>query len=216
MLNAVASVAADLRADLGDKTPESERLAAAETFTAGSLEAMRAYVRGQELNRTGKPREALVELEKAVKLDPKFGMAYVQMAASYTNLKMEDQAKANYEEAFKHLDRMTEREKYRSRGVYYFGVVRNYKEAIKTYEKLVELYPADNTGYANLALAHLYDRNIPKAIEMGRKAIEIYPARHPAADQLRHLFHVRRRLQDRGDRSATGVERRIPRTSGRT
>ena len=136
---------------------------------------MRAYVRGQELNRSGKPREALVELEKAVKLDPKFGMAYVQMASSYTNLKMEDKAKANYEEAFKHLDRMTEREKYRSRGVYYFGVVRNYKEAIKTYEKLVELYPADNTGYANLALAHIYDRNIPKAIEMGRKAIEIYP-----------------------------------------
>ena len=54
-------------------------------------------------------------------------------------------------------------------------MVRNYKEAIKTYEKLVELYPADNTGYANLALAHIYDRNIPKAIEMGRKAIEIYP-----------------------------------------
>src|SRR5688572_7355208 len=70
---------------------------------------------------------------------------------------------------------MTEREKYRSRGVYYFGVVRNYKEAIKTYEKLVELYPADNTGYANLALAHIYDRNVPKAIEMGREAIEIYP-----------------------------------------
>ncbi len=175
VLRAAVAVAADLRADLGDKTPESGRVAAAETFTAGSLDAMRAYVRGQELNRTGKPREALVELEKAVALDPRFGMAYVQMAASYTNLKMEDRAKANYEEAFKHLDRMTEREKYRSRGVYYFGVVRNYKEAIKTYEKLVELYPADNTGYANLALAHLYDRNISKAIEMGRKAIEIYP-----------------------------------------
>ena len=175
VLNAVASVAAELRADLGDTTPESERIAAAETFTAGSLDAMRAYVRGQELNRSGKPREALVELEKAVALDPKFGMAYVQMASSYTNLKMEDKAKANYEEAFKHLDRMTEREKYRSRGVYYFGVVRNYKEAIKTYETLVGLYPADNTGYANLALAHIYDRNIPKAIEMGRKAIGIYP-----------------------------------------
>ena len=175
VLKAVGSLAAELRAELGDKTPESERLAAAETFTAGSLEAMRAYVRGQELNRAGKPREALTALEQAVKLDPQFGMAYVQMASSYTNLKMDDRAKEKYEEAFKHLDRMTEREKYRSRGVYFFGVVRNYKEAIKTYEKLVELYPADNTGYANLALAHIYDRNIPKAIEMGGKAIAIYP-----------------------------------------
>ena len=57
VLKAAAAVAAELRADLGDKTPESERLAAAETFTAGSLEAMRAYVRGQELNRTGKPEK---------------------------------------------------------------------------------------------------------------------------------------------------------------
>jgi serine/threonine protein kinase/tetratricopeptide (TPR) repeat protein len=175
VLRAAEAVAAELRGDLGDKTPESERQAAAETFTTGSLEAMRAYVRGQELNRSGKSRDALVELEKAVKLDPRFGMAYVQIASIYRNLKMDERAKANYEEAFKHVDRMTEREKYRSQGVYYFGVVRNYKEAITTYEKLVEQYPADNTGYANLALAHIYNRNIPKAIEMGRKAIEIYP-----------------------------------------
>ena len=139
---------------------------------------MRAYVRGQELNRSGKPREALVELEKAVALDPKFGMAYVQMASSYTNLKMEDQAKANYEEAFKHLDRMTEREKYRSRGVYYFGVVRNYKEAIKTYETLVGLYPADNTGLREPgARAHLRpqhpqgDRDGPQGHRASTRAI---------------------------------------------
>ena len=58
--------------------------------------------------------------------------------------------------------------------MYFFSVVGTTKSD-QTYETLVELYPADNTGYANLALAHIYDRNIPKAIEMGRKAIEIYP-----------------------------------------
>src|SRR4029077_10495293 len=141
----------------------------------GSIEAMQAYARGKELDRAGRPREALAAIEQAVSLDKNFGMAYASPGPIYRNMKMDDKAKANYDQAFKHLDRMTEREKYRTYGVYYFGVVRNYKEAIKNYEKLVQLYPADNTGYANLALAHLYDRNIPQAVAMGRKAVNIYP-----------------------------------------
>jgi tetratricopeptide (TPR) repeat protein len=175
VLRAVGSVASNIREDLGDTPDSQHRASDAETFTAGSIEAMRAYARGKELDRAGKPKEALAALEEAVALDPNFGMAYAHIGTIYRNLKIDDKAKANYDQAFKHLDRMTEREKYRTYGVYYFGVVRNYPEAIKTYEKLVELYPADNTGYANLALAHLYDRNIPKAMAMGRKAIEIYP-----------------------------------------
>jgi eukaryotic-like serine/threonine-protein kinase len=175
VLRAVGSITSSIRTDLGD-TPEGQRRASeAETFTAGSIEAMRAYAHGKELDRAGKPKEALAALEEAVSLDKNFGMAYAHIGTIYRNLKMDDKAKANYDQAFKHLDRMTEREKYRTYGVYYFGVVRNYTEAIKNYEKLVELYPADNTGYANLALALLYDRNIPKAVAMGRKAIEIYP-----------------------------------------
>ncbi len=175
VLQAIGSLASSVRTDLGDTADAAQRAADAETFTAGSIEAMRAYARGKELDRAGKPREGLKALEEAVALDRNFGMAYAHIGTIYRNLKMDDKAKANYDEAFKHLDRMTDREKYRTYGVYYFGVVRNYKEAIKNYEKLVQLYPSDNTGYANLALAHLYDRNIPQAVAVGRKAVEIYP-----------------------------------------
>jgi tetratricopeptide (TPR) repeat protein/tRNA A-37 threonylcarbamoyl transferase component Bud32 len=175
VLQAVGSLASNVRKDLGDTANAEQRAVDAETFTAGSIEAMRAYARGKELDRAGNPREGLKALEEAVALDKNFGMAYAHIGTIYRNLKMDDKAKANYDEAFKHLDRMTEREKYRTYGVYYFGVVRNYKEAIKNYEKLVQLYPSDNTGYANLALAHLYDRNIPQAVAMGRRAVEIYP-----------------------------------------
>jgi tetratricopeptide (TPR) repeat protein/tRNA A-37 threonylcarbamoyl transferase component Bud32 len=175
VLQAIGTLASDVREELGDTANADVRAADAVTFTAGSIEAMQAYVRGRELDRAGKPREALTALEEAVKLDKNFGMAYAHIGTIYRNMNMGDKAKESYDEAFKHLDRMTEREKYRTYGVYYFGVVRNYKEAIKNYEKLVQLYPADNTGYANLALAHVYDRNLPQAMAMGRKAVEIYP-----------------------------------------
>jgi tetratricopeptide (TPR) repeat protein/tRNA A-37 threonylcarbamoyl transferase component Bud32 len=175
VLQAIGTLASDVREELGDTANAEVRAADAVTFTAGSIEAMQAYVRGRELDRAGKPGEALKALEEAVSLDKSFGMAYAHIGTIYRNMNMADKAKASYDEAFKHLDRMTEREKYRTYGVYYFGVVRNYKEAIKNYEKLVQLYPADNTGYANLALAHVYDRNLPQAMAMGKKAVDIYP-----------------------------------------
>ena len=70
---------------------------------------------------------------------------------------------------------MTEREKYRTLGTYYLGVTRDYEKAIENYQALVKLYPADNTGVANLALAYVYVRNLPLAADMGRRAIDIYP-----------------------------------------
>ena len=175
VLAAIGSLASRIRDALGDTTPESERLAAAETFAAASLDAVRAFVRGQELNRSGKPRDAIAAFEEAVRLDPGFGAAYLHTASIYSNLKMEDKAKAYYENALKRLDRMSDREKYRTLGLYYLAVARNYEKAIESYEELVRLYPADNTGYANLALAYLFVRNVPRAVEMGRKATEIYP-----------------------------------------
>jgi serine/threonine protein kinase/tetratricopeptide (TPR) repeat protein len=175
VLRAAASVAADLRADLGDKAPESERLAAAETFTAGSLEAMRAYVRAQELALANRNKEALAAYEEAIAVDPNFGRAYTGMAVIYSNFKDHAKAEEYYQRALKHADRMTEREKYRTYGAYYLLAARNYEKASETYEKLVELYPADDGGHGNLALARLNVGNVAGAVAEVRKSLDIYP-----------------------------------------
>ena len=131
------------------------RLAAAETVTAGSLDAMRAYARAQELSLTSKFQEALAEYQRAVELDPGFGRAYAGMAGVYANyFKQPEKAEASYQTALKHIDRMTEREKYRTLGTYYLDIARNYEKAIENYETLVKLYPADDGGHGNLALAY--------------------------------------------------------------
>jgi eukaryotic-like serine/threonine-protein kinase len=176
LLPAISAVAGEIRSALGDTTPESTRRQAGETFTAGSLPAMAAYARAQELNNTaGKTQEALAKFNEAVQHDPEFGRAYINIATIYTNLKQPEEAQKNYDKAIKYIDRMTEREKYRTLGTYYLGVARDYEKAIANYQELVKLYPADNTGTANLALAYVYVRNLPMAAEMGRRAIEIYP-----------------------------------------
>jgi serine/threonine protein kinase/Tfp pilus assembly protein PilF len=175
VLPAVGRLASDLRERLGDIEPESARLAATETFTAASLEAMNAYANAQNLLFQGQFDEALAQYEEAVALDPEFGRAYSGMAVVYANKKDYDKAEESYEKALQQLDRMTERERYRTLGTYYLDITRNNEKAIENYEKLVELYPADRTGHANLALAYLYARNFDRAVEEGRMSIELDP-----------------------------------------
>jgi tetratricopeptide (TPR) repeat protein len=175
VLPAVGRLASDLRRKLGDTVPESARMAAAETFTAASLEAMSAYAEGQALSVQGQFLEALESYKRAVEEDPEFGRAYAGMGVVYGNLRRPDEAEESYQNALKYVDRMSERERYRTLGGYYLLVSRNYPEAIASYEKLVELFPADGGGHSNLALSYLYERDFAKAVQEGKVAVDLDP-----------------------------------------
>ncbi len=176
VLRVVARLASRLRGELGDTAPESARLAASETVTASSLEALKAYTRAQALADANENQAALAAYQKTVELDPSFGRAYAGMGVIYTISKDEAKSKAAYEQALKLVDRMSDREKYRTLGTYYMSVARNYEKAIENYETLVKLFPGDDGGHANLGLAYLFTGNVPRAIEEARKVLEIYPS----------------------------------------
>jgi tetratricopeptide (TPR) repeat protein len=176
MLAAVASMASTIREALGESKSEMTKVAAAETVTAASLDAMRAYARGQEALIGGKFQEALQEYQRAVDLDPAFGRAHAGIAGVYANyLKDTPKAGAAYQAAIKHSDRMTEREKFRTLGTYYIDIARNYEKGIESFEALVKAYPADDAGHGNLALAYMFVGDIAKAQEEVRRSLEIYP-----------------------------------------
>jgi len=176
VLAAVASMAGTIREALGESKSEMTKVAAAETVTAASLDAMRAYARGQEALIGGKFQEALQEYQRAVDLDPAFGRAHAGIAGVYANyLKDTQKAGAAYQAAIKHSDRMTEREKFRTLGTYYLDIARNYEKGIESFEALVKAYPADDAGHGNLALAYMYVGDIAKAQEEVRRSLEIYP-----------------------------------------
>ena len=112
VLAATGRLAATLRRRLGDRDAKAGASAPSDTFTAASLEAMRAYVRGQDLQVAGRFGEALAAYQEAVARDEGFGRAYAGMGVIYGNMRQQDKAEESYRRAFKHLDRMTEREKY--------------------------------------------------------------------------------------------------------
>jgi tetratricopeptide (TPR) repeat protein len=174
VLGAGATLASRVRASLGDTRPDASDQK--EAFSTASLEAVSAYTRAQELSSAGKDQDAIGFFEKATALDPDFGRAYGGLAMSLTRLGRKEEAGKLWQEALKHLDRMTEREQFRLLGAYYTLVTRNFETARDTYEKLVKQYPADGAGHNNLAVAYFRGLQFAKALDEGRRVRQVYPS----------------------------------------
>ena len=174
VLQAVAQLADKMRRLLGDTTPESARLQQQETVTSSSLEAAHEYAVAQDLQFSSKWEEALPHYSKAIALDPNMGRAYAGMAVMSANMGRKADSEKYYQTAMAHIDRMSDREKYRTRGGYYL-MTRQPDKAIQEFNALVEQYPADAVGPTNLALSYFYTRDMQKAMEQGRRSVDLSP-----------------------------------------
>ncbi|MFX0145579.1 MAG: tetratricopeptide repeat protein, partial [Candidatus Hodarchaeota archaeon] len=176
VLTALTKVATAVREELGDDTSGSAQRFAMETITAGSLEAVHEYAMGMNHLSNGKFEDALQSLSAAVELDPKFGLAYAVMASASRNLGRSQDAEKYIKLAIAHIDRMTERERYRTRGFYYL-LKSDLPKCVEEYGALIARYSSDVAAHNNLAFCAADLRNIPKAIQETRQAAEILPKR---------------------------------------
>ncbi|MBV9771415.1 MAG: protein kinase, partial [Bryobacterales bacterium] len=171
---AVARIAAGFRKALGDVTPKSVQLAAAETFSSQSIEASQQYALGQELQWQGKWDGALQAYGRSTQLDPGLGRGYAGMAVILANMGRKQDAEKEFKLAMSKIDRMTDREKYRTRGAYYL-MERDYDKAIEQFKALAKQFPADTAGLGNLALADFYSRNMNGAVDEERQVVALNP-----------------------------------------
>ncbi len=205
ILETVGALAGKVRTALGDTAVPKEGPAANETFTAASLEAARAYAQAQELVWAGKQDEAVTKYQEAIRLDPEMGRAYSGLAAVYSGTGRMAEAQQNLEEALKRIDRMTDREKYRTRGSYYL-FSRKPLDAIKEYTRpraglpVRQHGPGEPRARAVLPAQH---EGRARAAAQGRGHL---PAERRAPQQPGALRHVRRSVRDRHRPGRRSVE----------
>lgn len=174
LLLEIPKLAAPIRKALGDTTPVSAQLAISGPFTAASLEVVHQYSIAMQQQFAGKTAQAFQSFSKAAELDPNFARAYSGMSGTANDLGRQADAEKYIKLAMEHLDRMTERERFHTRGFYYL-VVGNFPKCVEEYSSLVSQYPADRVGQSDLAWCYASLRNFPKAVEASRKAEEIAP-----------------------------------------
>jgi tetratricopeptide (TPR) repeat protein len=177
VLQAIGELSGGVREELGDVTLDSSDSPFAETFTAASIEAARAYVNGGQLAFGGDYEAAVEAYQEAIRLDENFGRAYASLGLSAYRVGLGDVSEEAWQKALSLMETMTEREKLRTLGVYYASVTRNYSSAIENFSQLVEKYPADAPGHNNLAVVYFYALDFDKARAQGEKILNIYPDR---------------------------------------
>jgi Tfp pilus assembly protein PilF len=79
-------------------------------------------------------------------------------------------------EAVRHLDRMTERERYRARGLAYMATG-DYSQCLKEFGDMIGRYSADTVALNNLAYCYSQIRDMHKAADSMRRVSEILPKR---------------------------------------
>jgi len=171
----IPKLIAPIRKALGDTTPESAQIEkAAGAFSTSSLAAVHQYGIGMEQLWAGNSEQALQAFSDAINLDPNFARAYGSMASAYANLGKTQDEEKYVKLAMEHVDRMTERERYRVRG-HYYSSTRNYSKCVEEYSELVKRFPADNIAWTNVSGCYMGLRRISEGVSAAQKAVEIVP-----------------------------------------
>src|SRR5439155_6731693 len=147
--------------------------------TTASIDAYRSYVEGINEHERAHEQAAIPLLEKAVEIDPGFGMALGKLAIVHSNIGHVAEAMEYGKRALEHADRLTARERYYLEGNQYLHFERTQRQAIAAYKTAVELYPDHGSARHNLALVYSYLERftdaIPQYEELRRRGM-IFPS----------------------------------------
>jgi tetratricopeptide (TPR) repeat protein len=182
VLDAVDTLSAAIRKDLGESlqtVSQSKRLS---SVTTQSLDALRQYSIATERALALQWDEAKVYLENALRIDPNFtaaraslGMMHVEQAMNGVPHFDGEEGKRLLSEAVKHVDGLTDREKYGILAFHARAVEKSPEHAIGYLKTLLALYPDDSVTHVSLGRTYLQMGRVPEALTEYKEAIRIDP-----------------------------------------
>jgi tetratricopeptide (TPR) repeat protein len=150
--------------------------------TTQSLDALRQYSIATERALALQWDEAKVYLENALRIDPNFtaaraslGMMHVEQAMNGVPHFDGEEGKRLLSEAVKHVDGLTDREKYGILAFHARAVEKSPEHAIGYLKTLLALYPDDSVTHVSLGRTYLQMGRVPEALTEYKEAIRIDP-----------------------------------------
>src|SRR5262249_49791089 len=175
VLSVLGKTATRLRERLGEALSTIQKFdAPAEQVTTSSLEALKAWSTGRELNSRARDAEAIPFLKRAVELDPRFAAAYSDLAISSDNIGEIESAREYAAKAFALRELTSEREKFTITANYYFRGG-DLEKGIETLELLTQTYPRDVAARNNLGVQSGVLGRYEKAVEEFQEAVRLDP-----------------------------------------
>jgi tRNA A-37 threonylcarbamoyl transferase component Bud32/tetratricopeptide (TPR) repeat protein len=111
LIDTLEKLSHELRAKLGEKRTNMQTTGKLREVITPSFEAFEIFVRAVEMQRQRQYKTSNQLLSQALALDPQFASAEKLRVLNYTNLGFADSARASYDAALRHPERLTESER---------------------------------------------------------------------------------------------------------
>jgi serine/threonine protein kinase/tetratricopeptide (TPR) repeat protein len=174
VLKALSQAAGKMRKKLGESIATAERFdTPLDQVTTLSLDALQAYSRARiSMMEKSDFTAAIPQLERAVRLDPNFALAYAALATCYYDLGESAKAADYAKKAYELRDRVSERERFGIESRYHLFATGDLEKARQVMELWSQTYPrelvARNDLGANYGTLGQYEKCLAATEEAAR------------------------------------------------
>jgi serine/threonine protein kinase/tetratricopeptide (TPR) repeat protein len=199
VLDTLGEAASKLRNELGESLATVQKFdVPLEQATTSSLEALKALSLGQKAYDEKDAVAALPYDQRAIELDPKFAMGYLEVGGDYFSLGEIGRASEYYTKAFQLREHASEREKLVITADYYSRGTGELDKAAQIYQEWIGSYPRESRAYRGLGSVYAEEGQYEKAAEITREAPDAgggyanlanYALALQRFDEMRQIIH---------------------------
>jgi len=177
VLKALSQAAGKMREKLGESIATAEKFdTPLDQVTTNSLDALQAFSRGRvSMMGKGDFTAAIPQLEKAVRLDPNFAIAYAALATCFYDLGESAKATDYAKQAYNLRDHVGERERLAIESQYHLFATGDLEKARQALELWAETYPRDLVAQVDRDANYGTLGQFNKSLEGLKRAVEMDP-----------------------------------------
>jgi serine/threonine protein kinase/Tfp pilus assembly protein PilF len=174
-------------------------------ITTGSLKAARHYVEAEKYYVQGDFKASVQALDKAVKEDPDYALAYLSMAKSYEHLGAYDKNRFYLRKALALAGNVSEKDRLIIQGYASTVLDESPLQAMEYYKKLIALDPKDQDSYIKLGARWRDLENWDLAMQEFDKTLMINPKNSIALENKVYIYAAMGRYQEAIELNRAGL-----------